>query len=76
MSPVIKVGRQVGAVPSGSGGRWWSVEEVAAYLLISVSSVRRLVKEGKIEAYKVGKQWRFQREAVDACITVSRKEGM
>jgi len=35
------------------------VEEVSEYLRIHPYTVRRLCREGKIPAFKVGGQWRF-----------------
>ncbi len=36
-----------------------TIEDVAIYLRIPVSSVYKLAQEGKIPAQKVGKHWRF-----------------
>ncbi len=38
-----------------------TIEEVAAYLRIPVSSVYKLAQEGKIPAQKIGRHWRFYR---------------
>ena len=38
-----------------------TIEEVANYLRIPVSSVYKLAQEGKIPAQKVGRHWRFHR---------------
>lgn len=38
-----------------------TIEEVAEYLRIPVSSVYKLAQEGKIPAQKVGRHWRFHR---------------
>jgi len=42
-----------------------TVEEVAAYLRIPRSSIYRLAQQRKIPCQKVGRHWRFRREAVD-----------
>ena len=42
-----------------------TIEQVAEYLQISVKSVYKLVKSGKIPATKVLNKWRFHRELVD-----------
>ena len=42
-----------------------TVEEVAIYLRIPVSSVYKLAKEGKIPSQKVGRHWRFRRAALE-----------
>jgi two-component system, probable response regulator PhcQ len=41
-------------------------EQVARYLHINKFTVYRLVTEKKIPAFKVGNQWRFKREMIDA----------
>ena len=42
-----------------------TVDEVAEYLRIPVSSVYRLAQEGRIPSDKVGGRWRFHRETID-----------
>jgi len=41
-----------------------TTEETAAFLRAHVETVRRLAKRGKIPSFKVGKDWRFRREAL------------
>lgn len=43
-----------------------TIEEVASYLRLSKDTVYRMAQAGKIPASKVGQQWRFRREDVDA----------
>jgi excisionase family DNA binding protein len=43
----------------------YTVEEVAKALKIHPYTVRRLVREGKIPAFKVGGQWRFRKDDID-----------
>lgn len=43
-----------------------TLEEVAAYLRLSKDTVYRMAQTGKIPASKVGNQWRFRREEVEA----------
>lgn len=51
------------------------VQELAAYLRISVHTVYRLVEQGKIPGRKVGKRWRFHREViVDWLATQSQQD--
>jgi excisionase family DNA binding protein len=45
--------------------RVMTVEEVAEYLRIPRGSVYKLAQRGKIPCQKVGRHWRFRREAVD-----------
>jgi excisionase family DNA binding protein len=42
-----------------------TVDEVAAYLRIPRGSVYKLAQRGGIPCQKVGRHWRFRREAVD-----------
>lgn len=40
--------------------------EVAAYLRLSRDTVYRMAQEGQLPASKIGAQWRFRREEIDA----------
>ena len=42
-----------------------TIEEVAAYLKIPKSTVYTLAQEGKMPRQKVGRQWRFHKEAIN-----------
>jgi excisionase family DNA binding protein len=42
-----------------------AAQEVATYLHCSVSTVRRLVRRGKIPHYRLGKMVRFRRREID-----------
>ena len=42
-----------------------SIFDAATYLGISVFSLRKLAREKKIPAGKVGRQWRFRQEDLD-----------
>lgn len=42
-----------------------SIFEAAQYLGISVFSLRKLAREQKLPAGKVGRQWRFKQEDLD-----------
>lgn len=39
-------------------------QEVAEYLRVQPSTVRRLASKGRIPAVKIGKQWRFSLEKI------------
>ncbi len=41
------------------------IEDVANLLKVNKWTIYRLVKEGKIPAFKVGKQWRFKRDTLE-----------
>lgn len=43
-----------------------SLQKVASFLGVSEDTVRRLVDRGELTAYKVGRQWRFELQAVKA----------
>ena len=41
------------------------VDEVSEYLRFHPHTIRKLAREGKIPAFKVGGQWRFDAQAID-----------
>ena len=45
-----------------------TAEEVAKYLRVHPYTVKRLARAGKLPGFKVGGQWRFQKEAIDKLI--------
>ena len=42
----------------------FSINELGDYLKIPKSTLYKLVREGKIPAQKVGRHWRFHKEAI------------
>lgn len=42
-----------------------TVMEVADYLRLNEATVYRLAQQGKIPGVKLGRQWRFKKEALD-----------
>jgi len=42
-----------------------TIEELAEYLKVSKSSLYKLAQQGKVPGQKVGKHWRFKRDAID-----------
>ena len=42
-----------------------TIGDLAGYLRISKSTLYKLAQEGKLPSQKVGRHWRFHREAVD-----------
>lgn len=42
-----------------------TIGETAEYLRISLSSLYKLAQDGRIPCQKVGRHWRFRREAID-----------
>ncbi len=43
-----------------------TVKDVATYLAVTERTVYRLVKDRKLPAYKVGGQWRFKADMIEA----------
>ena len=50
----------------GDDGGFLSIDQVAAQLGLHVRTVRRYVREGRLRAVRIGKQYRVAREALDA----------
>jgi len=42
-----------------------TIIELSEYLKISKSTLYKLAQEGKLPGQKVGRHWRFHREAID-----------
>jgi len=42
-----------------------NIDELADYLKIPKSTLYKLVREGKMPCQKVGRHWRFRKEAID-----------
>lgn len=42
-----------------------TLEELALYLKLPKSTVYKLVQDGRIPGQKLGKQWRFGKQAID-----------
>ncbi|MBI1369765.1 MAG: helix-turn-helix domain-containing protein [Planctomycetes bacterium] len=43
-----------------------TINDLAKYLKLSTSTLYKLCAEGKVPGHKVGRHWRFHREAIDA----------
>ncbi|MBL7201984.1 MAG: helix-turn-helix domain-containing protein [Anaerolineae bacterium] len=50
------------------GALMMTIDQVAKYLNLHPLTVRRLARDGKIPAFKVGRQWRVKRELLDQWI--------
>ena len=59
-------------MPADRGSSVLTIDELAKYLKISKSTLYKLAQEGSVPAQKVGKHWRFHKEAVDEWL---RKRG-
>lgn len=42
-----------------------TIDELAEYLQVGKSTLYKLAQEGKVPGQKVGKHWRFRKEAID-----------
>jgi excisionase family DNA binding protein len=42
-----------------------TIDELADYLKISKSTLYHLVRRGEVPGTKIGRHWRFKREAID-----------
>ena len=42
----------------------WTVEDVADYLKLQPETIRNMARRGELPAIKIGKVWRFQRQAI------------
>ena len=45
--------------------RWFSVDEIAAYLGIKRDTVYRWIAENRMPAHRMGRLWKLRREEVD-----------
>jgi excisionase family DNA binding protein len=46
-----------------------TIGELAAYLKLSRSTLYHLARAGKVPGVKVGRHWRFHREAIDRWVS-------
>lgn len=52
-----------------------TVKETADYLRCHVSTIYRLLKRGALPAFRVGSDWRFNREQIDKWCMVQGQNG-
>jgi len=52
-------------MPADRGSSVLTIDELSEYLKISKSTLYKLAQEGSIPSQKVGKHWRFHKDAVD-----------
>jgi len=48
--------------------KWSSIEEVAEHIQVHKDTIRNWIRDGKIPAHKIGKQWRFRLSEIDKWI--------
>lgn len=51
----------------------FNADELATYLRIPKSTIYHLAETKEIPAFKVGKQWRFRKDAIDRWIAKEEK---
>lgn len=51
-----------------------TIDELSTYLKIPKSTLYKLVREGKIPSQKVGRHWRFRKEAIDRWLDDTRSQ--
>ena len=51
-----------------------TIEDLSAYLKIPRSTLYKIVREGKIPSQKIGRHWRFRREAINKWLDETRAE--
>ncbi len=57
---------------------WMTMEEIAEYLKVSKETIYKMAQKGQIPGSKLGSQWRFNKQIVDAWLTTrsnAPKEG-
>jgi len=55
--------------------RWFSVDEIAAYLGVSRETVYRWIDAKGLPAHRIGKFWRFKTSEVDAWAKTDQAQG-
>ena len=53
-----------------------TTKELAKYLRLHEITICKLSKEGKIPAVRVGRVWRFDKEAIDKWISEGQSKGV
>lgn len=51
-----------------------TIEELSHYLKIPRSTLYKIVREGKVPGQKVGRHWRFHKEAIDRWLDRTRQD--
>jgi len=58
-----------------TAGEVLTIEELAVYLKIAKSTLYKLSQEGRIPAQKVGRHWRYRKDAIDRWLEQSDSFG-
>jgi len=51
-----------------------TIDELADYLKISKSTLYHLVRRGEVPGTKIGRHWRFKREAIERWLETSERK--
>jgi len=46
-----------------------TIEEIATYLKVSKETIYKMVQQSQLPASKLGNQWRFNRDTIDAWLS-------
>jgi excisionase family DNA binding protein len=52
-----------------------TTEEVLSYLNVTPRTIYRLIRSGELPALRIGRQWRFRRDDLDAWLERQRSVG-
>ncbi len=55
--------------------QWMTLQEAAAYLRLSRDATYKLAQRGRVPAYKLGRQWRFDPDALEQWVRRARPIG-
>ncbi|MEA3230853.1 MAG: helix-turn-helix domain-containing protein [Thermodesulfobacteriota bacterium] len=53
---------------SSINDKWLTIDELAAYLKMGRTMLYIMAQKGEVSGSKIGSQWRFDREEIDAWI--------
>ena len=53
-----------------------TIDELADYLRISRSTLYKLAQEGRVPCQKVGRHWRFRKQAIDRWLGAGGTDGV
>ena len=53
-----------------------TTEEVLTYLQVNLRTIYRLIRTGKLPAFRVGRQWRFRKEDIEAWLASRHARGI
>jgi excisionase family DNA binding protein len=53
--------------------KFYTVSEVAVMLRITVQTIRRMIKEGELPAFRIRGEWRIRQSAIDEFIRKNEK---